>query len=121
MAGLSDGPMTFKVVGWTDWQQGFEHEDFLEATPAELRGLAGLLGAVLAGTHARGLTVNGDPGVTVLRAELEGRAERLVAEVAATAPTDLAQLLDDHARFRDALANHGPLLGADLPAEDLPR
>lgn len=121
MAGLTDGAMTFKVVSWSDWQDGFEHTDLVDASIATLIGLASVVGDVLAGAHTRGLTVNGQPAVTALRGDLAGLEDALVDEVAAAAPLDLTQLLADHARFVAALETHGPLLGADLPTEDTPR
>ena len=121
MAGLTDGAMTFKVVSWSDWQDGFEHTDLVDASVATLIGLASVVGDVLAGAHTRGLTVNGQPAVTALRGDLAGREDALADEVVAAAPLDLTQLLADHARFVAALETHGPLLGADLPTEDTPR
>ena len=121
MNGLTDGAMTFKVVSWSDWQDGFEHADFVDASVTTLVGLGSVVGEVLAGTHARGLTVNGHPAATALHADLAGHEVALLDEVAAAAPLDLAQLLADHARFVAALETHGPLLGADLPTQDTPR
>ncbi len=121
MAGVDDGTMTFKVVGWTDRQQGFEHDDFVDADVPRLQGLAEVVGQLLAATHARGLTVNGAPAAEVVRADLIGREADMVEELVSGSASDLARLLSDHARFVAALEAHGPLLGADIPTDDVPR
>lgn len=84
MEGLTDGAMTFNVVASADVQQGFEHVDVTESSVATLLGLADVVDEVLAGTHARGLTVNDTPSVEAIRADLDGHADALADELAAT-------------------------------------
>ncbi|MBK7760665.1 MAG: DUF2252 family protein [Deltaproteobacteria bacterium] len=114
---LSDGVMTFKVLSYSSWFDGYNHGDIAEdwaegkIGPADLAALARSVGVLLGEAHLRAPTASGeDPGPT-LRAELAqpGLAEELLID----AEADLSQLQADYAHFQAALDSLGPCLGAD--------
>jgi hypothetical protein len=71
------------------------------------------MGRLLAQAHARSVCSDGAPAGPVLQRDLAGRQERFVTERLQEAEHDLAMLVGDHQRFRSALDELGPLLGAD--------
>jgi uncharacterized protein (DUF2252 family) len=119
MGALRDGAMIFKVQSWSSWFQSFDHEDIVERVgagqpdEAALLAFADRMGRILAQAHHRSVCADGQPAGPVLQRDLEGRHERFVAERLRDAERDLALLLEDHRRFRAALRELGPLLGAD--------
>lgn len=121
MAGRTDAGVTFKASTFSSWCQGFEHEALAEADAATLEALGALLGEVLGGTHARGLTVDGARAGIAIAGDLDGQTDALAEELLRDAADDRARLQADHTRFVAALEVHGPLLGADLPAQDVAR
>ena len=119
LAGVELGPMSFKVVGWTEDQDGFEHVDLAERLAATLPDdgplleLARFIGGRLADAHADARSADAALGVFAVAADLAGRGDELGEELADGAPDDVQTVLDDLARLRDALDRYGPLLGAD--------
>jgi hypothetical protein len=114
---LNDGVMTFKVLSYSSWFDGYNHDDITKdwekgkIGPADLAALARSVGVLLGEAHLRAPTASGeDPGPT-LRAELAqaGLADELLSD----AEADLSQLQADYAHFQDALDLLGPCLGAD--------
>lgn len=127
-AGLVAQGLTFKVVAWTDHNQGFEHVDIAEdlddgvVGPGDVAAFGAMTGRILAGAHGRAPTAGGLPGLRAVAADLDGDADGLAEELRATSRIDLDESLADHARFLDALDRLGPWLGAEVlgPFGDLP-
>jgi uncharacterized protein (DUF2252 family) len=112
MGAVQDGTMTFKVQTWSSWFQSFDHEDILELDEGVWGGFAERMGRLLAQAHSRSVCSDGTPAGPALQRDLEGRQERFVSERLQEAEHDLSLLLADHLRFRSALRELGPLLGA---------
>ena len=127
MAGLADGPSTFKVSTWSGWFAGFDHADVAagwtagEYDGADLDGLAARIGRTLADAQARALTSSGAPALPAIAADIGGRRDAFVAELTADASADLGRSTADRALFIRALQVYGPALGADTPVDDVAR
>ncbi len=113
------GNQSFKCQRWSSYQQAFDHGKAAEAWTEEdidqqdLWDLARLVGASLAATHARSLTLDGEPALAVITADLDGRPSQLAQELTSTAARDLDTLLADHTILNQLLDTHGPWLGAE--------
>ena len=113
VGGVVDGAMTFKVRTWSSWVQSLDHEDVAGgARPDELVSLADALGRHLASLHRRSPPVGGVDSAAVIALELRDREQDFAAEVAGVAESDFAGLRLDYGLFLEALAEYGPLLGA---------
>jgi len=96
-----------------DWADG-------EIDADDFAAMAGVLGHTLGSSHRRGETATGDATVTVLEEALAGREDDLLVEILETSEEDWLIHRRDHAIFRELLDTHGPLLGAEQRAEDVP-
>lgn len=126
MGAVQAGIVAFKFSSWSGWYRELDHldlqEDWAEGlVEADLLDLADALGHLLAGVHARGVTGAGGPSITAIAADLGGDVDGLASEIVANAAEDLAQLDADLARFNALLDEFGPLLGAEVYADDVPR
>jgi uncharacterized protein (DUF2252 family) len=114
---LNDGVMTFKVLSYSSWFDGYNHSDIAKdwekgkIGPADLVTLARSVGVLLGEAHLRAPTASGEDAGPTLRAELAqpGLAEELLTD----AEADLTQLQADYRHFLAALSRLGPCLGAD--------
>jgi uncharacterized protein (DUF2252 family) len=126
MAGLLDGGQTFKITTWSGWFREIDHvtiadgweDDFMYH---DVEWLARALGRTLAGVHARGLTADGGSSLDAIADDLGEDVDAFVDERVADVEPDLALLYADHAAFVRLLDEFGPLLGADVIQEDIPR
>lgn len=117
---VADGPMTFKVLAVTGWNQTFEVSDMGSllaggvAGPADVQALGDLVGRALAAAHARGHTGDGQPALPVLAADLDagGGPDALEAELVPLAVADAERIVADHALFEALVEREGRLLGA---------
>ena len=125
-AGLIDGELTFKVLTWSSWFQDADHLSVLEAwedgviDAGDFMEMAGVLGHALGSSHRRGETAAGGSAAATLERDLAGDAEVLLAEILETSASDDLALQRDYLLFQALLADHGPLLGAEQIASDLP-
>ncbi|MDG1484133.1 MAG: DUF2252 family protein [Myxococcota bacterium] len=125
-AGMTDGALAFKVLTWSSWFQDADHTDVIEdwedgeIDADDFAAMAGVLGHTLGSSHRRGETATGDATVTVLEEALAGREDDLLVEILETSEEDWLIHRRDHAIFRELLDTHGPLLGAEQRAEDVP-
>ena len=116
---MADGAQTFKVLGYSSWNQGLDRSKVLEEwdeddlSPGDLAELGELMGRSIAAAHGRGPTANGEPGALAIARDLGDRRQVLIDEVRTAAQADHAQLLIDHDLFVQLRADHGALLGAD--------
>ena len=95
------------------WEGGeIDAEDF--------SSMAGVLGYTLGSSHRRGETAAGGSAAAVLERDLAGSAEILLSEILETSASDDLALQRDYLLFQALLDDHGPLLGAEQIASDLP-
>lgn len=119
LAGIADGTMTFKVVTWSGYTEGFDHDDIAEDAgrgrigPSDFEGLGRFIGALLASAHTRSPTASGRDSHSILRDELHGHEDLFIEEIVEGAWADLERTLDDYVRLNQALNRLGPLLGAE--------
>lgn len=119
LAGLSDGPLPFKVQTWSYHHDGLDHEDLVDALldgdhgVEDVLGLSRLLGGLIAGAHARSRTATGEPAFEDVAFWVVGAGEALAEETVEAARRDLTRTLDDHELFTEALDDLGPWLGAE--------
>lgn len=122
MAGIADGAAAFKTTTISGWFQTFDHAAVPRAftlgtaTEDDLSALAAVVGRALASAHARGTTLDGEPALAVIAADLSagGGAGALVEERVRDAVADLDTLRVDHALFQALLDDAGPRLGAEV-------
>ena len=125
-AGLTDGELTFKVLTWSSWFQDADHLSVLEdwedsaIDAGDFASMAGVLGYTLGSSHRRGETAAGGSAAAVLERDLAGSDEVLLAEILATSASDAIALQRDYVLFQMLLDDHGPLLGAEQIASDIP-
>ncbi|MFT5681982.1 MAG: hypothetical protein ACI8RZ_002900 [Myxococcota bacterium] len=125
-AGMTDGELAFKVLTWSSWFQDADHTDVIEdwedgdIDAGDFASMAGMLGYTLGSSHRRGETASGGSAVPVLEEGLDGREDDLLIEILEASESDWLDHRQDHAIFRDLLDTHGPLLGAEQRAEDVP-
>ena len=116
LSSVEDGPRTFKVTAWDSYYQGFNHEDILQDLEDKRFGTDDLvawgrtLGALLAGSHARGGTFDGGSSLEAIAADLD---PVMVERIVDNAQDDAEQILADYQTFLDALQELGPLLESD--------
>ncbi len=84
-------------------------------TPEAITAFARVLGALLARVHASDAAV----GAVAIRAAIGADPAGFADEQADVGDAYAAQVLDDHARFRAAIADLGPTLGV-APSDDPP-
>ena len=107
-------PISYRVRERTGYQRGLDLADVAHDRAAAI-GLATAAGRLLAAAHAFA-PVPGDDGargVDRIAPRLVGRGEALVTETLEQALAGAAVVRDDARRFRAALEEHGPLLGAE--------
>ncbi|MEQ1506322.1 MAG: DUF2252 family protein [Myxococcota bacterium] len=118
LAGLTDGPMAFKAQTWSSFHASLDHgalaDALAEGSDADRAAFGALLGRQLGATHARSITSTGGPALPPVIRDLGGRRDRFVDERLDEVERDLTRLAADHARFRGALRDYGPLLGAPV-------
>ena len=124
--GLQDGELSFKILTWSSWFQSEDHLKVRDDWDAgaidagDFGSLGGVLGHTLGSSHRRGETAAGGSTIPVLEDALIGNEDRLLEEILTSSAEDYDQLRRDYVRFLALLEEHGPLLGADQIATDLP-
>lgn len=123
LGALTDGPTSWKLLSYTSWYQGLDHNKAAEvwtdgdADQADVDTFARGLGAALALAHARTTTASGTPALDAILQDLGDDPERLGTALQTVAFIDRDRTLDDYARFVRLLDEQGELLGADQYAE----
>lgn len=106
--GLTDGQISFKSQTWGSAFSSFDHDDILadldkgKTHASDLPVFARYLGRLLAGHHARGVTLDGAPALPVLTRELGGGPHALAAFVAEHSGAQVEQLRQEAEWLRRA-------------------